>query len=208
MARGALASLGAVLALALAPAAAQAAPTADASPTSVSFAGTQPQATVSLPQAVTLTNNTLAPIVVSGETFGQDGSNPGEDDFMIGSTNCGGTIGVASSCEIEVRFVPSAAGARSAVMHIESTATNSPTDVTLSGTGGSLPAGPPGAPGATGATGPAGPKGATGARGLKGDIGLQGPSGRDARIACTVLKTRKKRRKAVICTVNFLSAYR
>ncbi|MBV9681339.1 MAG: choice-of-anchor D domain-containing protein [Solirubrobacterales bacterium] len=127
---------------------------AQASPATLSFP-TQPRSTLSAPQAVTLTNRGLAPLVVTGLTFA--GANP--EDYLITSDGCLGPIAAGASCTVGVSFAPQHQGSSAATLRIASSDPNSPASVTVSGTGGQLPQGPAGATGATGATGPQGPAG-------------------------------------------------
>jgi hypothetical protein len=107
------------------------------------------------------------------------------DDFLLTSEDCTGTTvhsgtGAATpTCAVRVRFAPSVAGSRTAVLRVTSTATNGPVDVTLTGTGtGAAPgAGTPGAAGEDGAKGETGVAGATGATGATGANGASGPAG-------------------------------
>jgi hypothetical protein len=130
-----------------------AAPTAVPSATTLSFA-TQPQATVSAPQTLTLTNNGSAPLVVSGATL--TGSNA--DDYVI-HNGCQAPVAAGQNCALTVRFAPSAAGASSATLTLATNAATAPAGVALSGTGGALPQGPAGPQGPIGPQGPAGPTG-------------------------------------------------
>ncbi len=146
-------------------------PTADASPTPVTFTGTQPQMTMSGPKTVTVTNNGSAPLYVSGWSF--SGADPG--DFFVGSDTCGGPVGPASSCQLTVRFAPQASGARSANLLIDTNALSTPSSVSLSGVGGSLPQGP---------------KGPQGTPGQKGPQGVRGPAGMIELVTCKLVTKR------------------
>ncbi len=166
------------------------APTADESTASLAFA-TQPQETASAEKDVTIANDGSAPLVVSGVML--SGANPG--DYEIDNHQCQGSVAPSSSCVVGVRFDPQAQGVSSATMSL---LTNAPAaaNISLSGIGGSLPAG---SPGATGAPGPAG---ATGAR------GPQGPAGKVELVTCkTVIhphhKVQRCRGKLVSGTVKF-----
>jgi Collagen triple helix repeat (20 copies) len=108
------------------------------------------------------------------------------DDFLLTSEDCAGTTvhsgtGAATpTCAVRVRFAPSIAGSRTAVLRVTSTASNGPLDVTLTGTGGAPGTGTPGPAGENGAkgdTGTAGATGATGATGANGAAGTAGPAG-------------------------------
>jgi hypothetical protein len=134
------------------------------------------------------------------------------DDFMVSSDGCTGTTvnsgtGAATpNCAVRVRFAPSVAGARSAVLRITSNASNTTLDVPLTGTGGAATGGPQGpagadgakgdtgdrgATGATGATGANGANGSNGAAGATGATGPQGKAGKNGRDAvCTVKRTK------------------
>jgi hypothetical protein len=128
---------------------------------------------------VTVTNTGGLPLTVTGFTF--TGADAG--DFLVGSSTCAGALASGQSCELTVRFASEGAGARNALLQIIGDQSGSPTTVTITGTGGSLPAGPPGATGPQGppgATGPQGPPGATGTQGPPGATGPQGPPGRTA----------------------------
>ena len=193
-----LAAAGLAL-LSFAPVAHATAPTADVSPSSGGFSGMPSLGTVSGSQVFQVKNNGDDPLIVSGETFGTATGFDGSDDFFVGSTNCGGSIGSGSSCEIKVRFAPSVAGPRGATMHIEWN--GGTTDVGLTGTGGDVATGP------TGPTGPIGPAGPRGLTGLTGPIGTQGPPGRDAQIRCKAINPKKgSTQHRVICTVKFVNA--
>jgi hypothetical protein len=131
------------------------------------------------------------------------------DDFLLTSDGCSGATVVSGdgsatpSCSVRVRFAPSVAGARSAVLRITSDGMSPTLDVTITGTGGAAAAGTPGpagenggrgdtgAPGATGATGATGANGAAGPSGLAGVTGPAGPQGKAGRDAvCTVKRTK------------------
>ena len=133
---------------------------ANVTPASLAF-GVQAQSTLGPSQTVTVTNTGGSPLTVTGLAF--TGADAG--DFLIGSSTCGGALASGESCALTVRFAPEGAGARSAVLQIIGDQSGSPSTVTLTGTGGSLPTGPQGPPGPRGATGPRGPRGAAGPRG-------------------------------------------
>jgi hypothetical protein len=126
---------GAAYVLGLAPA---------ASPGAHGF-GTVPQGGVSAPRTVTVTNRELAPLSVTGFTFG--GARPG--DFFAGSDTCGSPLEPGDSCTVATRFAPQGKGSRSATLTVQTNTAVDPT-ITLSGTGGSLPQGPQGPPGPQG----------------------------------------------------------
>ncbi len=135
--------------------------------------GTQPQGTLSGPQALTITNEGEGALDLSALTF--SGADAG--DFLIGSDGCLGQLEPGESCDITVAFAPQSQGARTATLQIASNDPNGRAMVPLEGTGGALPQGARGAPGAEGAGGAAGPAGGEGARGASGPIGASGPGG-------------------------------
>jgi hypothetical protein len=96
-----------------------------ASPSSLTFGSTTVGAT-SAAQTVTLTNSGSAAATVSSIAAGGD----------FGQTNgCGSSIAAGASCTVSVTFHPSGAGTRTGSLSVTSSATNSPTSVSLSGTG-------------------------------------------------------------------------
>jgi hypothetical protein len=100
-------------------------PVATLSPTSLTF-GNQIVGTTSAPQTLTLTNSgtgslQVASIAASGD-FGQ-------------TNNCPSSLGIGSSCIINVTFTPSAAGSRSGAVSVTDNAAGSPHTATLAGTG-------------------------------------------------------------------------
>ena len=131
-------------------------------PAGLTFA-LQPRHTLSAAQSVTLTNTGGVPLLV--ETVALTGADAG--DFIVSSDACRGRrllAGFDDSCSIDVRFAPTAAGARTASLRVVDDHAGSHT-VALGGTGGDLPAGPAGAAGEDGATGPPGPTGPAGVSG-------------------------------------------
>jgi hypothetical protein len=97
--------------------------------TSLSF-GNQSVGSSSTAQNVTLTNNGNAALTIS--VVAVTGANSG--DFSQ-TNNCGTSLAPAGSCSINVVFMPTAAGSRSASLAIADNAGGSPQTVTLSGTG-------------------------------------------------------------------------
>jgi hypothetical protein len=95
------------------------------------------------------------------------------------------------ACALSVRFVPQAAGPRSAVLEIESNAVASTAHVSLSGAGGVLPTGARGAAGPAGGRGPAGPTGPRGLPGKPGAVEL---------VTCTT------RRRRTTCRASLVAA--
>jgi hypothetical protein len=113
-------------------------PTLAISPTTLSF-GVQPLGLTSVPQTVTLTNNTSDPIPFPGTSVSFSGSNAA--DFGSPSNTCGASIAAGASCTVSVTFTPSVASGESAtlvitVMITDGGLTSSQSfDVSLSGTG-------------------------------------------------------------------------
>jgi hypothetical protein len=100
-------------------------PALSASPGSLAFPSTVVGSTTAA-QSTTLTNGgtaaaTINSIVATGD-FAQ-------------TNNCGTSLAVGASCTINVTFTPTAAGARTGSVTVTSNAVNSPTTVSLSGSG-------------------------------------------------------------------------
>jgi hypothetical protein len=81
---------------------------------------------------ITVTNCGAAPLVISSIT--KTGANPGD---FVESSDCPAKSPLApnSSCDLNVNFVPTAAGVRSATYNINHNAAGSPTIITVSGNG-------------------------------------------------------------------------
>jgi hypothetical protein len=79
-------------------------------------------------QAVTLSNTGDAAATVSGISATGD---------FTQTNSCGTSIAAGASCAVNVTFRPAATGNRTGTLTVNSNATNSPTTVALSGTGGS-----------------------------------------------------------------------
>ncbi|WP_051367976.1 choice-of-anchor D domain-containing protein [Hamadaea tsunoensis] len=99
--------------------------TLSANPAGLTFPATN-AGSASAAQNVTVSNTgtaaaTLSSIAASG-------------DYTQTNT-CGGTIAAGASCTVSVVFRPTASGSRTGVLTVPSTATNSPLNVTLTGTG-------------------------------------------------------------------------
>ncbi len=108
-------------------------PVASASPTSINF-GTVAVGSSSSPSSVTVSNTGTATLSVSSVSVG--GSHPG--DFPKSSDGCtGANVAPGGSCTFNVAFSPTAIGARSATVTINTNG-GSPT-VALSGTGAGTP---------------------------------------------------------------------
>jgi Abnormal spindle-like microcephaly-assoc'd, ASPM-SPD-2-Hydin len=101
------------------------------SPMSLAF-GTQKLNMPSAAQTVTLTNSGTAALSITGLSL--SGTNAA--DFAVGGGTCaaGSSVAAGASCTAQVKFTPTAAGARSASLDVASNATGAHS-VALSGTG-------------------------------------------------------------------------
>jgi hypothetical protein len=145
--------------------------------------GAQPGQTISAPQTVDLTNDGSAALVLSSLEFaGQD-----PQDFLLSSDGCLGALAPGAHCRLGVSFAPQGPGARSAELVIASNDPSGPAQVSLAGSGGSLPQGAPGP------QGPSGPQGQAGER---------GPIGPAAKVTCKVKKAKNAKRVKVTCKVK------
>src|SRR5438309_5299374 len=100
-------------------------PQASLSSSSLSFAS-QSVGTVSVAQAVTVSNTGTAPLVFSGIAASGD---------FIQRNTCGSSLAMGASCAISVSFQPGAIGPRTGALKIADNAPGSAQTVTLSGTG-------------------------------------------------------------------------
>ena len=98
-------------------------------PTSLNF-GNQPKGTASLPNTITLTNQSHA--TVNFTSISIAGTDPG--DFSLTDT-CGASVASGASCFIKVTFKPTATDARSASVSVSDNGGGSPQKVSLAGTG-------------------------------------------------------------------------
>src|ERR1700724_2245829 len=101
-----------------------------ASATSVSFSTTQPVGTSTAIQTITLTNKNTSQLTLTSITL--TGSNPAS---FAEASDCPTILSASASCTIWVTFGPTAAAVAMASVNVVSNATNSPTVVTLTGTG-------------------------------------------------------------------------
>jgi len=85
----------------------------------------------SAPQTVTLQSSGTTVIAISGVSV----SGVNASDFAISSRTCGSTLAGSATCTISVIFTPSGSGARVASLTISDSASGSPHQVALSGTG-------------------------------------------------------------------------
>jgi virginiamycin B lyase len=178
--------------------------------------GTQPLGTYSSPLALTLTNTGHGDLNVGGARV--TGANA--DDFLISYDTCTeNRLLVGATCTIDIRFGPSQSSPRTATLSVPSDDPATPLQITLSGTGGPLPAGTSGATGATGPAGPQGPSGPAGPTGPKGSTGARGPAGPSGQIelvTCEIVtvhdrgERRERRCQAHLLTgpVNFTTTER
>jgi hypothetical protein len=110
------------------------APTANVAPSAVNF-GSQSVGSTSGPQTVSLNNTGSLPLQVSSISM----SGPNSAEFKITSgTTCpvsGGSVGIAGLCGLNVAFAPASTCSKAALISFIDNASNSPQNVTLSGTG-------------------------------------------------------------------------
>ncbi|CAN5530705.1 hypothetical protein BH10ACI4_BH10ACI4_31990 [soil metagenome] len=105
-------------------------PVAVASTSNLAF-GSRTVMTTSIPQIVTITNTGSAVLnFIATMLTGTNGA-----DFSLQGNTCLTSVPVNGSCTVSISFAPKSSGARSAVLQIVSDATNSPTQVQLTGTG-------------------------------------------------------------------------
>jgi phospholipase C len=93
--------------------------------------GQQPVNTTSVTQPVYLTNLSTSTVKLTGKTT----DNP---DFIVSSSNCGGSIPAGAKCQVNVAFKPSVIGEETATLTLTDTYPGSPQLVTLTGTGSAL----------------------------------------------------------------------
>ena len=103
-------------------------------PSSLSF-GSQAVSTASAAQTMTVTNNGSAPLTVRRIAVSEAQLPLGpQAEFTSTDTCIGASVAAAQSCSISVRFVPAAAGARSATMTIYANVAGGQATAALSGT--------------------------------------------------------------------------
>lgn len=98
-------------------------------PLQISFARTRVGQTRG-PRPVRVLNNGSVPVDILGVALG--GTHPG--DYTIAGS-CAATLDPGASCAIGVTFAPTAAGARSATLLVDTSAAAAPASVALTGTG-------------------------------------------------------------------------
>lgn len=104
-------------------------PLATPSPNRLQFSS-QAVGTTSAAQQITLSNGGNTPLALHDVLV----TGPQAADFTL-SHNCGNALGASSGCSIDVRFRPTATGARGAMVRVVDTAFDSPQNVEVSGTG-------------------------------------------------------------------------
>jgi hypothetical protein len=104
-------------------------PMASLSTSSLAF-GSQPVATTSAAQTVTVTNTGGSPLTISSVAV--TGTNAAA--FAVTST-CAAPLAASASCTVSVTFAPASAGPASATLTLTDNAAGSPQSITLSGTG-------------------------------------------------------------------------
>ncbi len=103
--------------------------TVSLSSTSLSF-GYQEVSTTSASQSVTLTNTGSSILAITSIAA----AGTGASSFVF-ANNCGSSLAVDASCTIHGHFTPTTTGALTAAITITDTATGSPQNIALSGTG-------------------------------------------------------------------------
>lgn len=98
---------------------------ASVSPASLDFSS-QVVGTASAAQTVTLTNNSVVDLTITGITVTGD---------FAETNNCGSSLAATSSCTIDVTFNPTTSGALSGTLSVDDNASGSPQTVAVSGTG-------------------------------------------------------------------------
>jgi Abnormal spindle-like microcephaly-assoc'd, ASPM-SPD-2-Hydin len=100
-------------------------------PTKLSF-GTVTVGTTSVAQSVTVANK--GTVAVSFTGFAILGTNVA--DFLISSNSCGTSLAAGAHCVVQIKFKPTATGARSATLNGSDNGGGSPQKVLLAGSGG------------------------------------------------------------------------
>ena len=99
------------------------------SPTALTFPTTLLR-TPSAPQAISLSNTGNAPLTISNIAL----SGTNSSDFTQ-TNSCGSTLAPGSSCNINLTFLPTASGPRSATVSVSDNAPGSPQQETVKGVG-------------------------------------------------------------------------
>jgi len=115
------------------------APVATLSKTSLDF-GDRVVGTTSTNMGLVVKNTGAGSLVIGTPTI--DGPNAADFAFGPGNTCAGASLAANATCQVLVRFAPTATGARTATVTIPTNAADSPSTVALSGTGTAPEAGP------------------------------------------------------------------
>jgi hypothetical protein len=107
------------------------------SPTPLAFPN-QNVSTTSAVNAVTLTNT--GTVELTNIAVSLTGTNTSDFAIATGTSACGSSLAIGSSCFIYVTFTPQAATSYAATLSVSDNATNSPQTAVLTGTGGMPPA--------------------------------------------------------------------
>ncbi len=100
-------------------------PIATLFPTSLNF-GAIASGSLSSPQAVTLTNNGIAPLVLRGATA--------TEEYTV-SNGCGDSVAKGATCSLEIAFAPTTLGPVLGALTLSDNAESSPQVIALKGTG-------------------------------------------------------------------------
>jgi hypothetical protein len=95
-------------------------------PTTLAF-GAQQVGTTSAQQTVTITSGGTAPLTISNISA--------PSGFMYSAPNCGSSLAIATSCQINITFSPTASGAASGDLTFSDNVTGSSPSYSLTGTG-------------------------------------------------------------------------
>jgi Abnormal spindle-like microcephaly-assoc'd, ASPM-SPD-2-Hydin len=99
-------------------------------PLTLSF-GTVNVGTTTASKTVSITNNQKASLSIDSISF--TGAHPG--DYAQSATTCGSSLAAGAKCTVSVTFTPKASGTRPATLAITDSATTSPQNVSLTGSG-------------------------------------------------------------------------
>lgn len=113
-------------------------PTVTVSPTSLTFTGGV-VGIASVPQTVTLTNNTSTGVVMTSVTVVAGTPLASSTDFATTNNTCAGTIAAGTSCTVGVTLTPSVTTTETATLTFTDSDTSSPQTVGLTGSGTSAP---------------------------------------------------------------------
>ena len=132
------------------------------------FTGNTATGSIEVTNVGSQTLNISGPAVISGTDA---------DSFTVEGNDCAGaSLGFGEACEVELSFSPDTTGEFSALLELDSNATD-PIESDLTGRGLSGTTGTTGSTGLTGSTGHTGETGSTGDTGPTGTTGPSGPTG-------------------------------